>query len=110
MLKHTFIHVPGIGPITEQKLWAQGFLSWQEYLDRSQCRLPLTLRIPLDQYLEESAQALNAEDGRYFEVRLPAGEVWRIYPEFADKVAFLDIETTGLQRDTVTPNFVKVQA
>jgi hypothetical protein len=35
MLRHNFIHVPGIGYITEQKLWAQGLLSWDDYLDRS---------------------------------------------------------------------------
>jgi len=27
---------------------------------------------------------------------LPPGELWRLYPEFSEKIAFLDIETTGL--------------
>lgn len=97
MLKHTFIHVPGIGYITEQKLWAQGLLSWDDYLDRSgQCSLPLAVRSKVSPHLEQSAQALAARDAGYFEARLPASETWRLYPEFSSKVAFLDIETTGL--------------
>jgi len=29
-------------------------------------------------------------------MRLPPSQVWRLYPDFRDRVAFLDIETTGL--------------
>ncbi|MFC2002768.1 ribonuclease H-like domain-containing protein [Chloroflexota bacterium] len=97
MLRHTFLHVPGIGYATEQKLWAQGFLSWEDYFDKCQyCSLPLPIRDKLAENLEESVRALNAEHARHFEVRLPPAEMWRLYSEFNEKVAFLDIETTGL--------------
>lgn len=105
MLRHTFIHVPGIGYITEQKLWTQGFLSWEDCLNKSgQRSLPAAVRSKVDQRLEESARALAAGNAGYFEVRLPPSETWRLYPEFSDKVAFLDIETTGLYLgvDTIT--------
>lgn len=97
MLRHTFLHLPGIGHVTEQKLWAQGFLSWEDYLAKTgQCSLPLAVRSKVGQHLEESARALAAGHARYFEIRLPPGETWRLYSEFSQKVAFLDIETTGL--------------
>ncbi len=97
MLKHTFLHVPGIGYSTEQKLWTHGFLSWEDCLSKSRyCSLSLTVRKELTWHLAKSAEALAMGDARYFEMRLPPGETWRLYPEFRGKVAFLDIETTGL--------------
>ncbi len=101
MLRHTFLHVPGVGYATEQKLWAHGFLSWADYLERREhCPVALTARGRLADQLKESVKALAARHARYFETRLPPGETWRLYPEFRDKVAFVDIETTGLYHGT----------
>jgi uncharacterized protein YprB with RNaseH-like and TPR domain len=47
-------------------------------------------------HLEESARRLAAGDGAYFAQALPAGQAWRLYPEFCGSMACLDIETTGL--------------
>ena len=97
MLKNTFLHVPGIGPATEQKLWSQGFICWEDYLNNHEhCHLSPTLHQQTIEYLEESARALTLNHARHFETCLPAGEMWRLYREFGDRVAFLDIETTGL--------------
>ena len=97
MLKHTFLHIPGIGPATERELWSQGFACWEDYLSKGkQCTLSPALRYRLTEHLEESVQALSASHARHFELRLPAGEMWRLYREFGQRVAFLDIETTGL--------------
>ena len=101
MLRHTFLHVPGIGYATEQKLWAQGFLSWEDYFNNSlHCHVPLAIRDGLAEHLHESIKALAAGHARHFEMRLPSSELWRLYPEFGEKIAFLDIETTGLSQDT----------
>ena len=35
MLTATFIHAPGVGPATEQALWAQGVGSWADYQERA---------------------------------------------------------------------------
>ena len=97
MLRHTFLHVPGIGYATEHKLWAQGFLSWEDYFNNSvHCPVPLAIRDRLAEHLQESVKTLAAGHARHFEIMLPSGETWRLYPEFSEKVAFLDIETTGL--------------
>jgi len=97
MLRHTFLHVPGIGYATEYKLWTRGFLSWEDYFNKSMyCPVPLVIRDRLTEHLQESVKALAAGHARHFETQLPPGELWRMYPEFSEKVAFLDIETTGL--------------
>ncbi|MFC2122371.1 ribonuclease H-like domain-containing protein [Bacteroidota bacterium] len=97
MLRNTFLHVPGIGPSTERKLWSQGFACWEDYFkNQEQCALSHTMRHRLAEHLGESMEALSANYARHFELRLPAGEMWRLYREFGQRVAFLDIETTGL--------------
>ena len=30
MLINTFIHIPGIGPTTEQKIWQSNVLTWKD--------------------------------------------------------------------------------
>ncbi len=105
MLKHTFIHVPGVGPNTELKLWERGILSWEDYLTNSgQLGLGRRNQLNLDKYIDRSLDALRCSDALFFEHLLPKKEIWRIYPEFKDRSVFLDIETTGLggQGDYIT--------
>ena len=101
MLRHTFLHVPGVGYITERRLWAEGLLSWEDCLGHAEAR-PLSgyIRGTLVPHLEASVKALHGGDARYFGEKLPPGEMWRVYPEFRDSVAFVDIETTGLFHGT----------
>ena len=43
--------------------------------------------------------AAAAGNAGFFHDRLPSRETWRLYPDFADRALFLDIETTGLSPD-----------
>ncbi|MFC1979263.1 hypothetical protein ACFLVS_00045 [Chloroflexota bacterium] len=44
MLRQTFLHVPGVGYATEQKLWALGFLCWDDFLNKTRyCPVSLTM-------------------------------------------------------------------
>lgn len=97
MLRHSFIHIPGVGRATEMKLWAMGVHSWEECL-REAGRLALCPRLQrgIHSHLEISCQALFQGDAAFFDAWLPRGELWRMYPEFFHKAVFLDIETTGL--------------
>ena len=89
--------MPGIGPVTERRLWTEGILCWEDYFEgRGSRSLPPSLSQRMDEHMEESVNALALGHARHFEHLLPAGEMWRIYPEFSKSVAFLDIETTGL--------------
>ena len=41
-------------------------------------------------------QRLNARDAKFFAKSLSKSEHWRAYSDFKDRIAFVDIETTGL--------------
>ena len=101
MLHHTFLHIQGIGTTTERRLWEAGLLAW-DGLDAAAAAAPGHLRGLLRAGVDESLR--NAGDPAYFTRRLPAGLGWRIFPEFRAATAYLDIETTGLdrERDAVT--------
>ncbi|HNS33373.1 MAG TPA: ribonuclease H-like domain-containing protein [bacterium] len=97
MLKNSFIHIPGIGALTERRIWSKGILTWEEFLKN-----PGKTGFPLQKYdnvracIDLSAGHLQKGDIGYFYESLPRSESWRLYPEFRDRAVFLDIETTGL--------------
>jgi hypothetical protein len=39
---------------------------------------------------------MSRNNPNYFSDRLPFNQTWRIFPEFRESTAYLDIETTGL--------------
>ncbi len=105
MLRQTFLHVPGVGYRTEERLWSVGIRSWDEFHRRwHRGRLRTRLGQRIEAELERSEEALRRSRYRYFAARLPSREHWRAWPDFRDTVAYLDIETTGLSmgRDAVT--------
>ena len=105
MLKHTFLHVPGVGPKTELKLWERGIFCWEDYLENpGRSGLSRGAKLTLDKFIESSLKAVKCSHALFFEHLLPKREIWRIYPEFKDRSVFLDIETTGLggQGDYIT--------
>ncbi|MBP7149292.1 MAG: ribonuclease H-like domain-containing protein [Acidobacteria bacterium] len=96
MLTNTFRHVRGVSAAAEKRLWSAGIDSWERC--SSTGALPVTRRLAqrLREVLAESAERLGAGDARHFANALPNGEHWRLFPEFRDRTAYLDIETTGL--------------
>ncbi|CAN5656777.1 ribonuclease H-like domain-containing protein [soil metagenome] len=96
MLENTFVHVPGIGPATEVALWSQGCLKWDDFLTGDyDCRT--ADRDLMHRQLEGSRQALSEGDHGFFRRSLGGSEAWRSFPEFRDRVLYLDIETDGGQ-------------
>jgi uncharacterized protein YprB with RNaseH-like and TPR domain len=95
VLRQTFCHVPGIGLKAEERLWASGAVSWDR-IEPAAAALGARRRERLVQHLEESQQHLAGRNSGFFAETLPASEHWRLYPEFRDSVAYVDIETTGL--------------
>jgi uncharacterized protein YprB with RNaseH-like and TPR domain len=105
MLNNTYIHIQGVGKTLEQKIWAQGVRTWEEFFEMEK-------KIPISQSkktricgeLKTSSERLAAKDCFFFSQCLPSVEHWRAYPLFSDSAAFVDIETTGLSqgRDKIT--------
>lgn len=106
MLEQTFIHIPGVGKLTERELWASGIQSWDD-ADRFEKRfghVSTRLQRKLDDYIPRSREAVKQKDAGFFERLSALGEAWRLFPEFAQDCVYLDIETTGLSTvfDTIT--------
>ena len=97
MLRHTFIHLPGVGTVRERTLWQHGILDWHAFLTAAQCdRLPKSSYRSAVPLVQQSLDAVSDGNASFFQGRLPSRETWRLYPEFVDRALFLDIETTGL--------------
>lgn len=97
MLKNTFLHIPGIGLITERRFWESGVHSWQDFTPDSQIRLSQSKRDTINAYLEKSYKNIESNNPNYFSDLLPSNLQWRFFPEFRGSTVYLDIETTGLE-------------
>ncbi len=99
MLINTFSHIPGIGPATEEKLWNNGIRTWEDAIHRPESAGKKTHAI--QEGIKTSLGHLKNKNAKYFEDLLPASQHFRLFPEFRDNCAFLDIETTGLETTSV---------
>lgn len=96
MLTGTFCHISGIREQTEQKLWSAGVTSWDSPLPRTAIRLSRLLQQSWPGHMQESVGHFQNRNADYFAGKLPAAQQWRLYRDFKDSCAFIDIETTGM--------------
>ena len=96
MLTNTFIHLPGVGTVTEHRLWKKGILDWDTFMRSADVSLSPKRDTILRSRLHESQTHLQTENPCYFTDRLPANLQWRLFPEFRHSTVYLDIETTGM--------------
>lgn len=99
MLRQTFLHIPGIGPKTEQGFWAAGVDDWNAFFDDASLNLSASKRAAIADVLTESRRQLDRCNPNFFARRIPASQQWRLFSEFRGQTAYLDIETTGLEAD-----------
>lgn len=82
---------------TERMLWEREIQSWQDFFEkREKAGVSPNAARRISRWLEASENALQKKNVGFFAERLPKRELWRLYPEFKEVVAFLDVETTGL--------------
>jgi hypothetical protein len=93
LLEHTFIHITGIGPKTEQYLWRQGILTWTDFLDHEKPILSPNRDAVIRRELEISIK--KRKELLFFANRLPPSDLWRVFESFKEDAVFLDIETSG---------------
>jgi uncharacterized protein YprB with RNaseH-like and TPR domain len=97
MLTRTFQVARGIGPKTEARLWAAGCVEWGDCVpSRKPAGIPQAVWDRLCTEIRDIWSALDRADGMAIARCLPTRFWWRAIPEFLGRVAFLDIETTGL--------------
>lgn len=103
-LSNSFLPVEGVGERTERRLWRAGITHWEAFDGTTVPGVGPTLADRIESFIDEATGRLQAGDARYFASALPDRERWRLYEDFRDRAAYLDIETTGLSRhrDDVT--------
>lgn len=89
MLSNTLCHIPRVSVNRERVLWERGIHTWESY--RSLAKNPAFLDA-CDVQLEERNPAFFAEN-------LKSDQHWRLFGDFRDSVAYVDIETTGLDKN-----------
>jgi uncharacterized protein len=99
MLSATFSHFRGLSANTEARLWSNGVLSWSHFALGPEPVLGPKKTQSVKGQIEESEQALAEGRLSYFLERLPSGARSRVLPHCTGPVAYLDIETTGLDCD-----------
>lgn len=97
MIKRTFRILPSIGAAREVALWREGILFWDDFLS---CGHPMQIspkrKEDYDAIIKRAEEYLSSRDASSLGTMLPPSETWRLYHEFRDSAAFLDIETDGL--------------
>ncbi|MBZ0221109.1 MAG: ribonuclease H-like domain-containing protein [Candidatus Methylomirabilis sp.] len=93
MLKNTFCHIQGVGLKTERRLWENGIVNWDSPLGHFKLRR--TAEGTFQSVLDESRLRLADGDPAFFGKLLPPKESWRIFSDFRDDAAYIDIETNG---------------
>jgi uncharacterized protein len=97
MLFHTFQHIPGLGERRERALWRRGISTWDDLLAaRQRSGLPAALLHDAEAIIHLSREALRQGNIYFFAQLLPMREHWRLYGEFQEVTAYLDIETGPL--------------
>ncbi len=97
MLTQSFIHLPQVGRVTEGEIWDAGIADWDDFLTARM--LPWRIRgrdAELRSLIDESKGRYTDRNAAYFDRKLPRDQRWRLYADFRERAAFVDIETTGL--------------
>lgn len=88
LLTNTFCHIPRISLAKEKSLWDKGVLTWDDY----------RVAFPKTAHIDDSEKHLQKKNPHYFSDGLKSDQHWRLFPDFRDSVAYVDIETTGLDK------------
>lgn len=96
VLRNTFVHIPGIGAKTEARLWEAGITGWDAFVASHQDVLSPAREAFIRKCLDESEEHLQREEPGFFVQCLNSRFHWRLFPEFRQVTAYLDIETTGM--------------
>jgi uncharacterized protein YprB with RNaseH-like and TPR domain len=101
MIQNSFILLDGVGYKTEEKLWRQDVLSWDDFLEiESVIGISSKQKSVHDRELEAASHHLDKKSPYYFSQRLKMRDYWRLYSDFKEDACFLDIETTGLSSES----------
>ncbi len=100
MITQSFIFLERIGDKLEQNIWQNKIYNWDSFLRRTNIKgLSRHRKLYYNRKILNAKKALYNFDSSYFLGLLPQSEMWRLYDFFKEDAVFLDIETTGLNKD-----------
>lgn len=102
MIYNTFCHIPHLSEHAESRLWNAGYRTWDDLLAAPPRMIPRVNMTALRDCLEASFTALHRHDAAFFEGLLPRRQDWRLFKEFCQNAAYIDIETTRDHHDITT--------
>ena len=79
-------------------MWTAGICDWEDVLQSGSAAIPLpaarahTVR----RFIDHSLVRVQANDPLFFAQLLPTAQHWRLFPDFRNALAYVDIETTGM--------------
>ncbi len=97
MIRNSFVFLEKITPKTEAYFHSCGIKSWDDFLNSKKIEgISDERKKYYDRRILEAKHNLYSLNSSYFKSNLPSTESWRLYNFFKEDIAFLDIETTGL--------------
>jgi hypothetical protein len=101
MIKNTFCILDGIGEKLELRLWKEGILTWEDFVNQEELLGfgPERKRM-FDECLFQNRTELEARNAKYFSAMIRRREHWRLFDFFRGNTVYLDIETNGFQPDS----------
>jgi uncharacterized protein YprB with RNaseH-like and TPR domain len=98
MIQNTFCHINGVGQKIETRLWDSGIHSWEDFFTAPTLPVSRAKAALIRGELTESRKNLRSGRIDYFFRRLPSNQQWRLFTPGVSRIAYIDIETTGLSR------------
>lgn len=96
MLNQSFSHIKGVGSKTEKILWDNNIKDWNSLLNTNNLLLTNKKMDFIKKEIINSKNQLKSKNPKYFSDGLPPNQHWRLFSNFKNSIAYLDIETTGL--------------
>lgn len=94
MIQESFVFLERCSAAKENSFWRQGIKDWNEFLHREKITgIASAKKEFYNRKIREAQQSLAGDNAVYFIGKLPAKEMWRLYPNFKEDCCFLDIET-----------------
>lgn len=81
-------------------MWASGIRTWQDFARAGHFAFGGRRAERIKTEIAASEAALESRRAAYFSRLLPADQQWRLFGDFRNRVAYVDIETTGLGADS----------
>lgn len=102
MIEHTFQILPSVGAKKERSIWEDGVRNWDDFISSEEVpHVKRDLKERGDVLLMQAGELLDSRDSCALADMIPKSEQWRMYGNFRDDCAYLDIETDGLSRDAM---------